>query len=54
MSNNHYPNPYTRTAFKGVKMTTAQWTINPREQQDLMKRGCLPVWGGDAQTPPMM
>jgi hypothetical protein len=39
----------------GVKMTTAKWTINTGEQQDLHylaarlnEKGCLPVWGGDA------
>jgi hypothetical protein len=36
-------------------MTTAKWTINTREQQDLPypatifnEKNCLPVWGGDA------
>jgi hypothetical protein len=37
-------------------MTTAKWTINTGEQQDLghyprarfTEKGCLPVWGGDA------
>jgi hypothetical protein len=54
MFTSHYPNPYKRTAFKGVKTTTAKWTINTGEQQDLMKRGRLQVWGGDAKTPPTM
>ncbi len=54
MSTSHYPNPYKKTAFKGVKTTTAKWTINIGEQQDLMKRGCLQVLDGDAQTPPTM
>jgi hypothetical protein len=38
-------------------MTTAKWTINTREQQDLHypaarfnENGCLPVWGGNALT----
>jgi hypothetical protein len=43
-------------AFKGVKMITAKWTINTREQQDLRypaarfnEKGCLQVWwSGDA------
>jgi hypothetical protein len=41
-------------AFKAVKMTTAKWTINTGEQQDLCypvarfnEKQCLPVWGGD-------
>jgi hypothetical protein len=36
-------------------MTTAKWTINTPEQQDLHypaarfnEKGCLPEWGGDA------
>jgi hypothetical protein len=44
-----------KKAFKGVEMTTAKWTINTREQQDLHhsaarfnEKGCLWVWGGDA------
>jgi hypothetical protein len=44
-----------KKAFKGVKMTTAKWTIITREQQHLRypatrfnEKGCLPVWGGDA------
>jgi len=48
-----------KKAFKGVKMTTAKWTINTGEQQqhDLRypaarfnEKGCLLVWGGDALT----
>jgi hypothetical protein len=38
-------------------MTTAKWTINPGEQQDLLdpaarfhEKVCLLVWGGDALT----
>ncbi len=38
-------------------MTTAEWTINTGDQQDLHYpgprsngKGCLPVWGGDALT----
>jgi hypothetical protein len=38
-------------------MTTAKWTINTGEQQDLRdpaarfhEKGCLLVWGGDALT----
>jgi hypothetical protein len=39
-------------------MTTAKWTINRGEQQDLehypparfTEKGCVPVWGGDALT----
>jgi hypothetical protein len=44
-----------KKAFQGVKMTTAKWTINTWEQQDLHypaarfnEKGCLPGWGGDA------
>jgi hypothetical protein len=44
-----------KNPLKGVKMTTAKWTIDTEEQQDLRYRaarfnekGCLPVWGGDA------
>jgi hypothetical protein len=40
------------TLFTGVKMSTAKWTINAEEQQDLRSRaarfnekGCLPVLG---------
>jgi hypothetical protein len=29
-------------------MTTAKWTINTREQQNLMKRGICQCGGGDA------
>jgi hypothetical protein len=54
MSNSQCPNP-EKKAFKGVKMTTAKWTINTIEQQDLPysgarynEKGRLPVWGGDA------
>jgi len=43
--------------FKGIKMTSAKWTIHTREQQDLRypaarlnEKGCLPLWGGDALT----
>jgi len=39
-------------------MTTAKWTINAREQQDLPcppatfnGKGCSLVWGGDALRP---
>ncbi len=39
--------------FKGVKMTTAKWTsvqerirIHAILLEDLMKGGCLQVWGG--------
>jgi hypothetical protein len=38
-------------------MTTAKWTINTREQQDLLhpaarfhEKVCLLMWGGDALT----
>jgi hypothetical protein len=47
---------HSRTKLvKGLKWTTAKWTINTREQQNLRYRaarfnekGCLPVWDGDA------
>jgi hypothetical protein len=41
--------------IKGLKLTTAKWTINTREQQDLCcpaarfnEKGCFLLWGGDA------
>jgi hypothetical protein len=46
-----------KKAFKGVEMTTAKWTMNTGEQQDMLypgarsnEKGCLQVWGGDALT----
>jgi hypothetical protein len=52
MSNSH---TRRKKLLKGVEMTTAKWTINNREQQELHhsaarfnEKVCLWVWGGDA------